>query len=188
MGVPDNKVSVVPNSCDVDVFSVSPQETALFAKDRLQFVRERKLIVYTGTIGPINDLRYLVDLAVEVKKLTDQVCFLVVGEGKERDAVIEYAAEKGVLRSSLYFWKGMPKSEVRKLMASADMALSLFADKPEMQANSANKFFDALASGTPISINYGGWQKDIVETTNCGWCERGVRLPRAPTAHGICSR
>jgi len=88
--------------------------------------------------------------------------------------VIGYAAEKKVLESSLYFWKGKPKSEVRKLMACADMALSLFSDSPEMWANSANKFFDALASGTPISINYGGWQKDIVEAANCGLVlERG---------------
>jgi len=180
LGVPDEKVAVIPNSCDIDLFSVSPQEASKFAKEHLRFVAARKLIVYTGTIGPINDLSYLVDLAYEVEKMSDKICFLVVGEGKEREAVIGYAAERKILESSLYFWEGIPKSEVRKLMACADMALSLFADSSEMWANSANKFFDALASGTPISINYCGWQKDIVETTNCGLVfDRGAESENA---------
>ena len=37
-----------------------------------------------------------------------------------------------------------------------------------MEANSANKFFDALASATPIAVNYGGWQKDLIMQHGCG--------------------
>ena len=167
-GVAETKVSVVPNSSDIDLFSVSNKETISYSNDQLGFLNGRKLVVYTGTVGEINDLFFLVDLVEEVVALTDQICFLVVGEGKERPAVMQYAVERCVMDSALRFWDGLPKSEVRKLLSCADMALSLFADKPEMEANSANKFFDALASGTPVSINYGGWQKDILESTHCG--------------------
>ena len=31
-----------------------------------------------------------------------------------------------------------------------------------MWANSANKFFDGLAAGRPVAINYGGWQADLI--------------------------
>ena len=48
------------------------------------------------------------------------------------------------------------------------MASSFVIDIPALHANSANKFFDALAAGKPIYINYGGWQKDIVEANRCG--------------------
>ena len=41
-----------------------------------------------------------------------------------------------------------------------------------MWANSANKFFDALASGKPVAINYGGWQADLLESAGAG-----LRLP-----------
>ena len=37
-----------------------------------------------------------------------------------------------------------------------------------MQNNSANKFFDALAAGKPIMINYGGWQADLLRETQAG--------------------
>lgn len=34
--------------------------------------------------------------------------------------------------------------------------------------NSANKFFDALAAGKPIAINYGGWQADLLQHIGAG--------------------
>ncbi len=37
-----------------------------------------------------------------------------------------------------------------------------------MQSNSANKFFDALAAGNPIAINYGGWHSDLITEKNLG--------------------
>jgi len=37
-----------------------------------------------------------------------------------------------------------------------------------MWTNSANKFFDGLASGTPIALNYGGWQAEILQNEGCG--------------------
>ena len=42
-----------------------------------------------------------------------------------------------------------------------------------MESNSANKFFDGLASGNMILINYGGWQEDILLKNNSG-----MRLPQ----------
>ena len=48
------------------------------------------------------------------------------------------------------------------------MASALFIDLPEMRPNSANKFFDALASGTPVMLNYGGWMHEMVQAKGCG--------------------
>src|SRR5690606_9766043 len=31
-----------------------------------------------------------------------------------------------------------------------------------------NKFFDALASATPVFLNYGGWQHELVDSKGCG--------------------
>lgn len=40
--------------------------------------------------------------------------------------------------------------------AAASVVTSFVIDMKELWANSANKFFDALASGTAVAINYGG--------------------------------
>ena len=39
----------------------------------------------------------------------------------------------------------------------------------ELWANSANNFFDTLAASKPILINYGGWQKLVIENENIGY-------------------
>ena len=63
---------------------------------------------------------------------------------------------------------GMSKECVPEILAAADVTTSLFDDVPAMQANSANKFFDALAAGCPIALNYDGWQADLVRQFDIG--------------------
>ena len=55
-----------------------------------------------------------------------------------------------------------------KLLSAANMAAVLFIDLPEMRANSANKFFDALASAKPVLLNYGGWMHELVSSHQSG--------------------
>ena len=38
-----------------------------------------------------------------------------------------------------------------------------------MENNSANKFFDGLAAGKPMMINYGGWQSRLIKKNNAGF-------------------
>ena len=54
------------------------------------------------------------------------------------------------------------------VLAAATIATSVFVPLKPMWNNSANKFFDALAAGKPIAINYGGWQADLLRETGAG--------------------
>ena len=54
------------------------------------------------------------------------------------------------------------------MYSAATIATSLVIDLPALWANSANKFFDALAAGRPVAINYNGWQADLLKETNAG--------------------
>ena len=53
-------------------------------------------------------------------------------------------------------------------MQLATVSTSLFLPLKEMENNSANKFFDSLAAGVPIVINYGGWQEKVITKYNAG--------------------
>jgi glycosyltransferase involved in cell wall biosynthesis len=55
-----------------------------------------------------------------------------------------------------------------KVLAAADFAVSLFIALPAMEVNSANKFFDGLAAGCCMAINYGGWQAEILDESGAG--------------------
>ena len=93
--------------------------------------------------------------------------------GREFENVSRLALKKGILNKNFHILDSVSKSEMVNVMSAADIATSLFIPLEEMEANSANKFFDALASGRPIFINYGGWQAELLEDYKAG-----IRLDR----------
>lgn len=166
-GYPDNKVTVIPNSSDNSLFEVSDAEYDSFiAKNR--WLPTGKSLIYTGTFGVVNNVIIAVDIAVELKKRNSDISIVLIGDGIQYDEIIDYAENKGVLNESIFVKKQVPKHEIPFYLKYASIASSFAIDLPAIQANSANKFFDALAASKPILINYGGWQKDIIEKNQCG--------------------
>jgi len=175
-GYSAKKVAVIPNSSDNAEFQPDPEAAKRFRAER-EWLGDRPLLVYTGTFGPTNGVGYMVTLAKELSALDSDIRILLVGDGAERVRVISDAEGEGVLNRNLFIEKQLPKREIPALLSAATMASSLFIDLPEMRPNSANKFFDALAAGTPVMLNYGGWMHDLVSQNNCG-----VAMWRKPVA------
>lgn len=166
-GIPRERVTVIPNSCDTAVFDV-PRSEGDVIRGRLGIDEKTPLVVYAGTFGHINGVSYLVELAAEMQKINPSVRFLIVGGGVEREKVLARANELGVLDENLTIWSSIPKHEIPQVLAAADVATSLFVPLEPMWNNSANKFFDALAAGKPIAINYRGWQAKLLEEHKAG--------------------
>ncbi|PJG42962.1 glycosyl transferase family 1 [Acinetobacter tandoii] len=166
-GFPRQRVAVIPNSSDNELFTIDAEEAHKF-REKYDWLQNRPLIVYTGTFGHINGVGYLVELAEKLKKLNPEIRILLVGDGVEFEKVKLLAKEKAVLNINLFMMKQIPKKQIPVVLNAATLCTALFIDKPEMRANSANKFFDALAASTPILINYGGWMVDLVEKNKCG--------------------
>lgn len=166
-GYPTKQVAVIPNSSDNELFNVDPEEGQKFRAQR-PWLGFSPLISYVGTFGPINGVAYAVELAKQLQCIAPDIRILLIGDGKERAKIIEEAQQAGVLNQNLFIENKIPKKEIPALLNATDLALGLFIDKPEMHANSSNKFFDALAAGRPVAINYGGWQKDLLEATHTG--------------------
>ena len=164
---PSNQVAVIPNSSDNLEFK-NNQEAAKIFRNQRTWLGDNPLLVYTGTFGRVNGVAYMVKLAVELKKINSKVKILLVGDGAEKQEVINAAKAAGVFEENLFIEQAIPKKDIPALLSAATMASALFIDLPEMRPNSANKFFDALASGTPVFLNYGGWMHDLVTMHSCG--------------------
>jgi len=167
-GISANRVTVIPNCCDVELFSV-PASRGQNIRTRLPGLEEHHpLIVYTGAFGMLNGVEYLVDIAAAMRTLDPEARFLLMGLGAEKKNLIAKAQTRGVLDTNLWIWDPIPRTEMPDLLAAATVATSLFIPLKPMWNNSANKFFDALAAGKPIAINYGGWQADLLNETGAG--------------------
>lgn len=161
------KVTIIPNSSDTQEFDYSKEKELKFRSDFPE-IGDSKFGLYAGTFGLINGVDYLVDLAFELKGIHSDFKIVAIGQGYEWEKVKRYAIEKEVLNDNFFVYSSIPKNELVNAFSAATFGFSLFIDLKEMEANSANKFFDTLASGIPPLINYGGWQKDIIENDEAG--------------------
>src|SRR5690554_4037204 len=166
-GYPAEKIAVIPNSSDNKEFAFDADAAQQFRAAR-SWLGDKPLLVYTGTFGKVNGVGYMVELAKALLARGSDVRILLVGDGAERDIVKQAAEVAGVYQNNLFIEAPLPKKEIPALLSAATMASALFIDLPEMRPNSANKFFDALASGTPVLLNYGGWMHDLVTEHGCG--------------------
>ena len=166
-GYPAARVHVIPNSCDLALFDV-PASVGKTFRAQHDWLGERPLVVYVGTMGQINGVSYMAELAAKVRAEAPEVRFAVYGGGYDYNTLKTRAQELGVLNETLFMPGPIPKKQVPAVLSAATLASSLFIDLREMWDNSANKFFDGLAAGRPVLINYGGWQADILRETGAG--------------------
>jgi len=166
--VPSNKISVVTNLSDRNKFKVSDQKGINFRKN-YPGISNHPLIVYTGVFGRVNGVIYLVEIAKEIQKINPNVRFLLTGDGFEKEKIQKQSIKYNLLNKILFMERYLPKNEMPDLLSAATITTSFFIDLPEMGHNSANKFFDGLAAGKPIMINYGGWQADLLKESGAGF-------------------
>lgn len=166
-GYSSKKVAVIPNSSDNQEFAYDALGVRQFRAER-GWLGNKPLLVYTGTFGKVNGVGYMVELAKALQARDSDIRVLLVGDGAEREIVKQAAEKAGVYQNNLFIEDALSKNAIPALLSAATIAASLFIDLPEMRPNSANKFFDALASGTPVLLNYGGWMHDLVIKHECG--------------------
>jgi len=163
--IPKNKITIVTNLCDITGFTKFKERNEI----KIPISNKKQLILYTGAFGRINGVLYLVEIAKEMLKINSDLFFLLVGDGYDKDRIINASKEYGLYKKNFYCIDYVIKEQMPELLSKATIVSSLFIDIPEMENNSANKFFDGLAAGKPIMINYGGWQAELLSETGCGF-------------------
>ncbi len=162
------KISVITNLCDNKKFNIKRNIGLEFKRNYLN-LNKNPLIIYAGAFGIINNVIYLVDIAKESKKNNLNINFLLVGDGHQRKKIELKAKNLKLLNKNLFILDYLPKDMMPKLLSASTIVSSLFVDLPEMENNSANKFFDGLAAGKPMMLNYGGWQSKLIRKHNAGF-------------------
>lgn len=158
-GVSESKIEVIHNGIDLNKIVKREQELV-----------QHKLvhIFYAGTIGIANRLCQLVELARMCQERGQHsLRFHVVGNGNDAHRVKELADNYQL--NNLYFYDQVPQQKIAELLNQADIGIISFAPYEVLEANGATKFYDYLASGLPVLINYKGWQAELLEKHNCGF-------------------
>lgn len=163
-GIKPEKVTLIPNCCDLDLFSPSKIHANGLARFSLP---DRPLFVYAGAISDANGIETLISAAKVLKEKGSNAFIVFAGEGRIR-AQMERLVDDLAL-DNVAFLGSISKFEVAELYSRATACLVTFKGLPILSTNSPNKFFDALAAGRPVITNMGGWIGDLVTENRLGF-------------------
>jgi len=163
-GIDAEKVTVIPNGSDLDLFG--PDIDGSASRERLG-LDDRFAAVYFGAMGLANGLDYVIEAArLLAERGRDDIVLVLHGGGGKRDELEALAGRYGL--KNVVFSDLVPdKAEVARIVAGCDVCLTIYRAAKE-QAWSPNKMFDALAAGRPVLINVGGWLGETIEKNRCG--------------------
>lgn len=160
---PNEKSVVIPNISEVNRFGNIKQTVDITVPEG------KKMLLYAGTMGNVNGIGYVVDLAEKTLPLDPDLLYYIVGKGKEKDHLLKMAEDKGILNKNFFIFEPVRKDDLPYLYSICTAGSSFVIDLPALWNNSANKFFDTLAAHKPMVINHRGWQAEEIEKHNYGY-------------------
>lgn len=163
-GVFKERIVMVPNGCDLDLFAQS--ENAW----RPETVRDDQLLaVFSGTHGLANGLDAVLDAAAVLKaRGRDDIRIALVGQGREKPRLVHRARDEQL--DVVLFLDPVPKVRLSGLLSGADLGLQTLRNLPTFYyGTSPNKFFDYIAAGLPVLNNYPGWLAGLIAEQDCGF-------------------
>ncbi len=163
-GVSRDRITTIPNGCDLDIFGYENKSWRPPEIDEGDF-----LALYAGTHGIANGLYAVLDAAAELKRRgrTDMK-FLLVGSGRCKSELVAQAKTSGL--SNVIFLDPVPKDRLAQLMRTADLGMQILDNVPAFyHGTSPNKFFDYIAASLPVLNNYPGWVAELIAEYRCGF-------------------
>ncbi|UCD52829.1 MAG: glycosyltransferase family 4 protein [Phycisphaerales bacterium] len=163
-GIAAEKVTVIPNASDLDLFR--PDLDGSAARARLG-LGDRFAAIYFGAMGLANGLDYAIEAArILAEREQDNIVLVLHGGGGKRDE-LRALARQYELQNVIFSDLVPDKEELARIVAGCDVTMTIYRAARE-HTWSPNKMFDALAAGKPVLINVGGWLGETIEENHCG--------------------
>lgn len=162
--VPGKKIHLIPNMADTGFYKPELKRSDLEEKFA---VKNKFVISYIGAIGVANGLDYFIECANTCRKAELPIQFIMCGDGALLDRLKGNAKHLGL--HNLSFVDFTNREGVKEIMNITDAVFVCYKNVPILETGSPNKYFDGLAAGKLIVINFGGWIKKEIEETRCGF-------------------
>jgi len=161
--VPGKHIHLIPNMADTDYYQPESKQEQLI--DTFG-VRGKFVVSYTGALGIANGLDFYIECARASAKANLSVHFILCGDGAVMNRLKETV--KRYALNNVSFVPFQNREGVRAVMNVTDASFVCYQPYPILETGSPNKYFDGLAAGKLILINFGGWIKHEIEQARCG--------------------
>ncbi|GEM_PF-2663572 len=141
-GVRMDRIRVVSNGTDLQLFTPGPKDQQLLARWGLS---GRQVILYVGKITPSFNLPMVLEAMREVVQRYPQACLLIVGDGTALSELKRLCLELGLMRH-VVFTGCRPYSEIPALIRSSDVCVY------PLRSVAALAIFEYMACGRPVVV------------------------------------
>jgi len=156
------EIALVPNGADPQMFNPADNGN----KFRQQHSLEGMFVaLYAGAHGMSNDLVVLLDAAAQLRD-TLEIAVVLLGDGKEKPALMEYAARLSL--TNVHFVSSVAKTEMGGALAAADACIAILKPIEMYKTVYPNKVFDYMAAGRPVILAIDGVMRTVVEQAEAG--------------------
>jgi len=159
---PRKRVELIPNFSDNIFFKPKVR-----VHEKRNFAKQPLTLLYSGAIGEVNGLDQYLELASEAKKSGKNWRFELMGTGNALKRLKKRALQLKL--SNVFFIPFANKIAVKKQLENADLAYISFLPLQILESSSPNKFFDALAMGLPVIVNFKGWIYELILKERIGF-------------------
>ncbi|MCY3027874.1 glycosyltransferase family 4 protein [Aerococcus loyolae] len=176
-------VKSIQNDYDIDSNKVRywPQyaEEIYYAldkpKDKYEWVKNNNkfTIGFAGNIGYAQGLQILPKVASELKKEEEQVLFVIVGDGRAKEDLLNSISKLGV-EEYFQFIDRQPSNMISDILAEVDIAFLSFDQHPIYSKTIPAKLQTYMACGKPLLVSASGEVEEIVQESQSGLtCQAG---------------
>ena len=163
-GVLSEKITVITNGADLSQFKPLLKENSFLKQEGLtgQFVTS-----YIGTHGMAHGLETVFKTA-EILKDKQDITFLLVGDGAERENLIKTKEAMGL--KNVVMLPQQEKERMPEIIAASGACMVLLIKQELFKTVIPSKIFEVMAMERPIILGVEGESKAIIEKGNCGLC------------------
>ncbi|MBQ8217274.1 MAG: glycosyltransferase family 4 protein [Oscillospiraceae bacterium] len=127
-------------------------------------------VAFTGNVGQAQGLEILPHTAAILKeKYADRLLFVIVGDGRSKEALQQEIKAQGVEEMFLMIERQSAET-IPEILGSADAAFVSFMDNPLFENTIPAKLQSYMACGKAIVASASGETERIVKEAGCGVC------------------
>ncbi|HUF40039.1 MAG TPA: glycosyltransferase family 4 protein [Anaerolineales bacterium] len=164
-GIPEEKISVIPNGVDTDRFK--PGDEANEPLRRALGTREDRLVTFVGTFQPWHGLDLLVEAFSEIRARAPGTRLLLVGDGRARETV-EATIDRCGVRDGVTITGLLPQERIPEILAISDVAVMPYPGLPGDLWFSPLKMYEYMAAGKAIVASTGGQISEVIRDGHNG--------------------
>ena len=163
-GINSDKITIIKNGVDLSFYK--PEEVE--AHDVFDLKLDTRFVAsYFGTHGMAHHLVTILE-AAEILSERDDIVFVLVGDGAEKQKLLEEKQQKNLQNVIMLDQQG--KDKMPNLWALSDVSLVLLKKSDLFKTVIPSKIFESMAMKKPIILGVEGEVKGMIEEGNSGLC------------------